>query len=129
MATTIKAKTIDCPFRIIVDTREQRPYRFSGLRANSDRGGALIRVNTAYGTLKTGDYSIEGLPGIAIERKSKEDLYGSIARRANFEGRLERMTKLDFAAVVVEAEYSELVSDPPRFTELNPKTVSRTIIA
>ena len=49
---------------LLVDTREQRPLRFSHLPAES-------------ATLYTGDYSVKGLEEyFAVERKSLADLAG-----------------------------------------------------
>lgn len=127
-----------CPFTIAVDTREQSPYRFVGLTTNADRGYAPIRVPTQLVSLSTGrgDYSIVELPRIAIERKSKADLYQSISHhRENFERRLALMGRSpDFtspwvAHVVVEAEISELLGSPPPFSQFAPKSLIRTILA
>ena len=51
---------------IIIDTREQRPWVFPAY--------AAVRV----GTLKQGDYALEGDDRYAIERKSLEDFIGTI---------------------------------------------------
>ena len=124
-----------CPFTVGIDTREQRPYQFLGLRANTDKKHARLAIRTERVNLKTGfgDYTILELPKIAIERKSKEDLYSSIGqRRENFEERLVRMGGGPgswYAAVVIEAEISELVAEPPAHTKLNPKSLMRTILA
>lgn len=117
------------PFTVLVDSREQRGYEFAGIRANQDQGGAIIEVPVMRIGLPAGDYSILGYPQICIERKSKEDLYGSVARRENFEGRLARMSERDYAAVVVEADRMELVRNPPPFTRYSPRALSRTLIA
>lgn len=123
----LKDKTsIICPFVITVDTRESLPYQFKDIKSNVDEGSLPIEIATSRICLQTGDYGIEG-ETIAIERKTKEDLYGSIVRRSNFVNRLERMSALPWAAVVVEAEWSELINDPPAFTKYNPKSLSRTI--
>ncbi|MCA1987342.1 MAG: hypothetical protein LDL27_12865, partial [Desulfovibrio sp.] len=51
--------------KIVVDTREQRPFRF-------ERWPAVILEP---GTLPTGDYSLPGLAHrVALERKSLDDL-------------------------------------------------------
>lgn len=131
--TQPKVKTVACPFVIVADTREQHVYTFANLWDGPTGGpkSKLIQVEVKRATVPVGDYSIEGmLDRIVIERKSKQDLYGSISQaRENFVGRLERMAKLDFAAVVVEAEWAELLSDPPKHTEYNPKSLCRTILA
>lgn len=120
---------VQCPFTVLVDSREHCPYDFLGLRSNKDQGDLPIVVPTMRVALATGDYSILGLPRIAIERKTKDDLYGSVARRENFEQRLERMSRLDFAAVMIEAEWSEILNRPPPFTKFQPKALARTIFA
>lgn len=119
------------PFTVVIDRREQKPYLFDGLRTNADLGNRPIRVDLRFDTLTTGDYSIFGLPIVTIERKSKEDLYGSISQaRQNFEARLRRMSsEFWYSAVVVEADWEELLSDPPRHTQFSPKALARTIQA
>ena len=127
------APPIAAPFTICVDSREQRPYSFEGLTAGFVRGNPPVVVPTMRAGLPNGDYSLFGHPSVAIERKSKEDLYGSVARRANFVGRLERMSELcgynhgtglgGYAAVVVEAEFLDLLAN------LHPRSMSRTLIA
>jgi hypothetical protein len=124
---------VSCPFTVQVDTREQRPYVFSNMRTNKDKGEKLIAVPVEFSSLDTGDYSIIGLSDrIAIERKSKEDLFGSVARRDNFRGRLERMDTLislgGYAAIMVECSLEDL-HEPPPYSQLNPKSLLRTILA
>lgn len=81
------ASTIVCPFTVVADTREQHVYTFENLWSGPVGKSPRLMVPIARQALTTGDYSILGMPGIAIERKSKEDLYQSIARgRANFDG-------------------------------------------
>lgn len=117
---------------MVVDTREQRPYGFAGLKDNAVDGYApKLIVPSVRGTLNTGDYSILGYEdSITIERKSKGDLYGSVSQsRDNFVGRLERMQSFAFAAVVVEASWDELLTQPPSHTNYRPKSLCRTIQA
>jgi hypothetical protein len=127
----VKTKTITCPFTVLIDSREQKPYTFANLWDGPTGRSRLIEVPTQRAALKTGDYGIKDFPRIVIERKSKEDLYSSISQgRENFVGRLERMClEADFAAVVVEAEWSELLNDPPPHTQYSPKSLGRTIMA
>jgi hypothetical protein len=120
--------TVHCGFSIIVDTREQAPYTFAGLRANADRGGKPLWVPTIRKGLTHGDYAVAGLPRFAIERKSIADLFGSVSRRENFIGRLERWSAhLDLAVVVVEGERSEILSGPPPFCRYPVKSLMRSI--
>lgn len=113
---------------IVVDGREKAPYRFQGLRADANKQARPLAVKWQWGFLPTGDYSILGYEGrIAIERKSLEDLYGSLGQyRDRFEREHERMAKLEFAAVVIEASWKEILTRPPERSRLNPKVVFRT---
>jgi ERCC4-type nuclease len=124
---------VESPFVVLIDTREQHPYTFdrTPLWAGPANRSARIIVRTQPAALKTGDYGLQGWSGIAVERKSKEDLYGSISqRRENFVERLERMEdEHDYSAVVVEAEWAELLSNPPKHSQFSPKSLTRTIIA
>jgi hypothetical protein len=79
---------------VAIDTREQLPYSFP-----------LAEVKT----LRTGDYSIVGYEDrVAIQRKAKEDAYGSCGgkggvNRRRFEAEFKRLSFLEYGAVVVEA--------------------------
>ena len=127
-----KPPTVDCPFVVTIDTSEQHPYIFRGLRENKEQ--ELI-VEYKWQSLDTGDYSIQGYHDLlTVERKSKADLYSTLGQgRERFEAEHERMkTIIDaggFAAVVIEAEWSELLSQPPEHSRLLPKTVYRTCLA
>jgi ERCC4-type nuclease len=109
-------------FCIIVDTREQRPYDFA-------RVTPPPAVEVA--TLGAGDYSIKGFEDqIAIERKSLVDAYGTFGTgRKRFERELERLAKLRFAMVVVEANLDTIIRRPPSRSQLLPKTVVASMIA
>ena len=80
------------PFVVLVDSREQFPYGFSGMRSDKVDGSRIIQVRTETRGLKCGDYSLE-IDGvdysdrISIERKSLGDLYGTVGGgRANTAG-------------------------------------------
>ncbi len=102
-------------FTVVVDSREQQPYRFPG---------AVVKG------LPTGDYSILGLENrVAIERKSKADAYGSLGSgRARFEKELQRLSKLDYAAIVIESTLAEFL-EAPAFSQMNPSAAVNSIIA
>jgi len=74
---------------IIVDSREQLPYKF--------------QTPSIKAALDTGDYSIAGLEHfIAIERKTLPDLIGCLCNgRERFERELRRGKALDFFAQFV----------------------------
>lgn len=126
------AKTILNPFAVLIDTREQKPYSFFGLSADVKQKSLPLTIPTVRGTLHTGDYSIQGMETCLIERKSKEDLYGSVAKRANFVGRLERMHEIAMAGgyccVMVECSDVDMLSRPSH-SRMNAKALNRTIIA
>ncbi len=120
---------VKCPFTVIVDTREQQPYTFAGLRTNADQGNKLIRVPIVREALGVGDYGIRDMDAVVVERKSKADLYQSVVRRENFIGRLDRMSEqCTFAAIVVECEWADMLLNPPPRSQFAPKALARTII-
>ena len=82
------------PLRIVVDSREQAPFTFSGLP---------VEVEVA--ALEAGDYSVRGFERkVAVERKELGDLVGCLSvERERFERELARLRGYDAAAVVVEA--------------------------
>lgn len=140
---------IHCGFTIVVDSREQSPFAFTDICADADRDNRELLVPTTWKGLATGDYSIEGLEGyIAIERKSREDLYGTIVstedRRERFVAELERMTSMHwnaeatgnpqpFTAVIVEETFGACLRNPPDYGRMKPehksKTLARSVLA
>lgn len=124
-------RTIDryfCPFAVLVDSREQAPFTFEGLKCDADRKHKPLVVEWRWHGLKTGDYSIDGFEGrVAVERKSLADLYGSVVgdRRDRFEAEHQRMAAMETAAVVVEADWPTIMSNPGG-SKLDPKTIYRT---
>lgn len=128
---TDNGKTVTCPFTVQIDTREQLPYSFANLTTNADKGHARLIVPTVRRVIEIGDYTIAGLETVvAIERKSKEDLYSSIGqRRENFVHRLSVLAGMRFGAVMVEAGWDSLIGDPPHYSRLHPKALSRTIFS
>lgn len=144
MATAEKAKAgkvprvpiadrpLTVPFVILIDSRENAPYSFSGLRADAKDHSRELVVTTRWQGLPTGDYSIEGFESlICVERKSAADLYSTIGgNRDRFQREHERMAEMvaagGFACVVIEASVSSLLARPPANSRLNPKTVHRT---
>lgn len=124
-------KPLDNPFTILIDQREKAPYFFAGLRAGSKNSYRPLVVPTEFAHLPTGDYSIAGMEErICIERKSLADLYSTLgSNRERFEREHERMTKFEFAAVVVEASVATVLLNPPNESRLSPKSVYGTYVA
>jgi len=124
-----KKKPRPAPFTIVVDNREQHPYRFLGMLPIF--GYTSIEIVRTY--LPTGDYSLVGLEGeFAIERKSLEDLFGTLGQnRRRFEAEIQRLDAMQFAAIVVEADLRQIWrpvdSRPDWRSGLFPKSVEGTI--
>jgi hypothetical protein len=135
-----------CLFKIVVDVNEGIPYRFTGMTTDKADGELPIVVELVQKPLYAmarvtieikgkqflkglADYSIDGLEtAVQIERKSLEDLYGTLgSRRDDFEAEIARLDQCQFAAVIVESGWDEMLLRPPDHSRLNPKTVSRTI--
>lgn len=130
------------PFTVIIDTREQAPWRFTDIKGDAPRHLPVI-VPTTVGTLKTGDYSIDGhQSAVAIQRKSLADLFGSLTnskndpdRRDRFEDEVCRLHTLSAGhydgagCVIVEGDINDIFNSPPPNSGLNPKSVWRTIVS
>lgn len=78
--------------KILVDTREQTPFQF--------REAKLSRM-----TLSEGDYALKGDKfGMIIERKSLEDVFGTVAKdHERFDRELRRLEAYAYPVVIVEA--------------------------
>jgi ERCC4-type nuclease len=120
-----------CPFAIIIDSREQSPYSFSGFVSDAKDKRLPLIVRTKIEGLKTGDYSIEGHESeVTVERKSLVDLYGTIGGgRDRFERELERMAEIPIAHVVIEASWPQIIGQRPERSRVLPKTIFRSINA
>lgn len=108
--------------KILIDSREQRPFSFTGKRFED--------VITETGTLATGDYSISGLADlVAVERKSLDDLAQCLGKeRERFERELVRARGLDAFAVVVEASFEDLARGRYR-SKLNPHSACQSVLS
>ena len=89
--------TAEMDFRIIIDTREQEPYEFE--------------CATQRRKLDAGDYSVQGLEElVAVERKSLKDFTGTVIHDfTRFAAELQKLSKLDAACVVVEADLDDVL--------------------
>ncbi len=108
-------KKIEKEFTIVIDSREQNPYRFQD---------AVTKA------LKSGDYSILGFEDrITVERKTKEDAYASLgAGRARFEKELTRLSEYDYSAIVIESTLTNFLQ-APAFTRMKPKAAINSLIS
>ena len=102
-------------FTVVIDSREQLPYDFPR---------AVVKG------IPTGDYSILGYEHcVAIERKTLADAYASLGGgRKRFEREMQRLSRMDFAAVVIESTLEEFLKAPP-FSRMNPKAAANSIVS
>ena len=87
------------PLQVVVDSREQCPFRFEGYP---------VEVET--GALASADYSLHGFTDrIGIERKSLPDLVACLGvERDRFQRELARLRGFDAACIIVEQPQSVL---------------------
>ena len=102
--------------KILVDSREQRPYQFE--------------TPSEVGAVPCGDYSIDGLENyVAIERKTVDDLIGCLTQdRDRFERELHRGRALEYFALVVETSLRNLASGNYR-SKMLPKSAVQSLLA
>ena len=98
---------------VFIDTREQRPWTFPEPTFTVEKR-----------TLRTGDYTIAGLEDcVTLERKSLGDFVDTVIHDwIRFRKELRRMAGFDYAAVVVEADISD-VAEKRYDTQANPESI------
>ncbi|MBT3407853.1 hypothetical protein HOK68_03840 [Candidatus Woesearchaeota archaeon] len=107
--------------KLVVDTREQKPY--------SDKFNTSISF--VFKTLSTGDYSIDGYENkFAIERKSKDDFISSITYDRNrFEKEVKRSKNLDFFAVLIDCDFADFANRNYYSQHVTPNQILGTLYA
>lgn len=117
---------ITTPYTIAIDTAEQQPYPFLGLRADADQDYRpltvpLLRMCLGRHPNSLGDYSLTGFIGrVHIERKSVNDCIGTICgfgengedkgRRERFESELANLSKIEAPLVIVEGSLATVLA-------------------
>ena len=104
---------------VLVDTREKDPFALCQNHPN------WIKAERR-ATLKTGDYSIEGMEGLlALERKSLADLVAcTVSYRQRFLASCARLAQFTWKAILVEATLEDIrvaslaSTFPRRFTRI-----------
>ena len=100
MWKTIFATIIMILPKIIIDTREQKPYSFKGRPCRRK-------------ALESGDYSLLGhTKDIIIERKSRHDLYSTLTVRNNlirFKKELGRLKKVKYWYILIDASATNIM--------------------
>ena len=104
--------------KIIIDTREQRPFAFPEHLVDVDRG-----------TLTTGDYALKGDTGFAIERKSLSDFVSTLASGyERFLRELERMKEFPAKLIIVEADYMDIINHNYDSPKLQPQFILKRMV-
>jgi ERCC4-type nuclease len=124
----MRDRPFPCPFTVIIDSREKAPWTFTGITSSLKGAPRPVVIACEFATLKSGDYSIKGFEDqVAIERKSKEDLYSTLGQnRERFEREHERLSWYQCKAVVIEASWNAILTRPPDRSSLNPKSIFGT---
>lgn len=134
-----------CPFTIIVDTAEQFPFTFQGIKQD-DRPLIINTESRALGRFpqSLGDYAPDnGIGRCHVERKSMQDAHATIlgwakkgedvGRRERFEHELERLSEMEQGLVVVECSFPDLLNNAPewgvRTKQQNARSLNRSILA
>ncbi len=106
--------------KIIIDTREQRPFDFK-----------RYKIEVIRDTLSVGDYSIVGFEDrVSIERKELGDLINCLmgSNRARFERELQKLRFFEMKAVVVESSLEDIAQGQYR-SEMKPHAALQSISA
>ncbi len=116
---------------IIIDKREKKPFFIDKI---GDPNFPNLQIK--WGTLKTGDYSINGMStadalfSISIERKSLTDLFSSMGRgRERLQAEFWRMSEFTYSALIIENDFRAIFQTPPPESSMRPKAVYRSILA
>jgi ERCC4-type nuclease len=106
--------------KIIIDTREQRPYSFT----------AWPDAEVMQGSLSTGDYSLAGLTDrVALERKSLDDLAGTLTNgRERFAAECQRGRGLDLFGLVIEGSLDDILGHRYK-SRVAPQSLIQTLAA
>jgi len=115
-ASAATSGTSDSAITILIDSREQQPWSFTG--------------PTETTTLTTGDYTVLHIEHLVrIERKSLGDLVGCIGpERARFKRELERLRGFRFRALVIEASHDDIVQHRYR-SNTHPNSILGSLAA
>ena len=106
--------------KIVIDSREQRPYRFQDCPF----------VEIICGSLQTGDYSLYGLEDrITIERKELSDLLSCLTHdRPRFTRELERLRGFESACVLVESSLAKIARGEYR-SQVSPEAALQSLVS
>jgi ERCC4-type nuclease len=135
---------IPCPFTIYIDTAEQHPFDFVGLKADSAQEYDTYRVSIEKRCLgrhpnSLGDYSLQGgLGRCHIERKSMADLQTTLlgfedGHRERFRCELKNLSEIEAPLLIVECSKEDFLRQAPQWgkktAQENAKILYRSIIS
>jgi ERCC4-type nuclease len=135
---------IPCPFTIYIDTAEQHPFDFIGLKADSAQEYDTYRVSIEKRCLgrhpnSLGDYSLAGgLGRCHIERKSMADLQTTLlgfedGHRERFRCELKNLSEIEAPLLIVECSKEDFLRQAPQWgkktAQENAKILYRSIIS
>lgn len=155
MARTINPnKPVILPWRVVIDTAEQSPWTFEGIKADAAKAGRPIVVETVRRCLgrhpnSYGDYTLETADGehsflgwVAIERKSMEDWQSTVldfedGRHGRFEAEIKNLARVNesggAAVLILECNYDASIKSAPEYGKhtrtTNGKILHRSPIA
>jgi ERCC4-type nuclease len=123
-----------CPFTVLIDTNEKAPWHFQGMQMVLRSKMREVEVPTKEVRLPIdeGDYQVEGIPDVTIERKSLEDLYHALADRDAFREQCQHMNFISRAAfIIIEASWLEICAPHVHRqgwrSKLHPRSVFGTV--
>lgn len=132
------AKPLTTPFVILIDSNEQTPFEFTGLRADANNGYKPLTVQTEWRCLgrhpnQLGDYSLDGYVGrVHVERKSIKDCQGTIlgwnGSRERFEQELANLSQIEAPLVVVEGSLKDVLSESNEHRKREHKVIAKQLL-
>jgi len=140
------------PFTILIDSAEQQPFTFQGIKTDAADGSRKLIVPTEWKCLgrhpnSLGDYSVVGGEGRChVERKSMEDAQGTIlgwdGRRERLKSELQNLSEIRCGVVIVECSFAAMLANAPgcdasdsyrrrgtKTVSQNAKALHRSVIA
>jgi len=136
------------PFTVLIDSQEQQPWGFTGIRADVVDRLEIFHVPTEWKNLGVrhpsgiyeprGDYSIKDFEGrVHIERKSVVDLQSTVlgwdGRRDRFKNELSVFAGMQYTIVIVEGTLGQCIATCKQYgkksADDNKKILNRSIIA